>query len=161
MGSDCDSQLPPILTTDEQPMDLEFETATNEVKDQSSHMEDIQTVVEQSGYVPPFFIVAPPMFVFGVIVIRRRRTYAEAFPEEKQRYIPSKKCKREVPSQGHENDNANPFRCQLKRRVFSICLPSRPHCHLCYFCLQHRCAIQCPTRRVGYGERYPGQASHL
>ena len=108
MGSDCESQLPLILTTDEQPMDLEIDTATNEVKDQSSHMEDIQTVVEQSGYVPPFFIVAPPVFLFGVIVIRRRRTYAEAFPDEKQRYIPSKKCKCEVPSQGQENDNANP-----------------------------------------------------
>ena len=108
MGSDCDSRLPPILTTDEQSMDLQDETVTNEVKDQPSHMEDIQTVVEQLGYVPPFFIVAPPVFVFGVIVIRRRRTYSEGFPDEKQRYIPSKKCKREVPSQGQENDNANP-----------------------------------------------------
>jgi hypothetical protein len=93
-------------------MDLQIETATNEVKDQPSRMEDIQTVpkaaVKQSGYVPPFFIVAPPVFVFGAIVIGLRRTYSEAFPDEKQPYVPSKNAKREVLSQGEEIDNANP-----------------------------------------------------
>ena len=73
MGSDCDPQLPTILTTAEQPMDLQIETATNEVKNQTSRMEDIQTVpkatVKQSGYVPPFFIVTLPVSVFGAIVI--------------------------------------------------------------------------------------------
>jgi hypothetical protein len=124
MGSDCDSQLA-ILTTAENPvmrdatciplpllpMDLQIDSATNEVKDQPSDMEDIQTVpkaaVKQSGYVPPFFIVAPPLFVFGavVIVIGRRRTYSEAFPNEKQPSVPSKS---EILSQGEEIDNANP-----------------------------------------------------
>ena len=128
MGSDCDAQLPAALTTAEdhlmrdatvtplplQPMDLQVETATNEVKDQTSRMEDVQTVrkaaVKPSGYVPPFFIVAPPMFVFRATstIIGRRRTYSEAFSDEKQPYIPSKKPKREVPSQREESDNVNP-----------------------------------------------------
>jgi len=128
MDSDCDAQLPAALTTAEdhlmrdatvtplplQPMDLQVETATNEVNDQTSRMEDIQTVrkavVKPSGYVPPFFIVAPPVFVFRAtsIIIGRRRTYSEAFSDEKQPYTPSKKPKREVPSQREESDNVNP-----------------------------------------------------
>ena len=127
MGSDCDAQLPAALTTAEdhlmrdatvtplplQPMGLQIETATNEVNDQTSRMEDIQTVrkvaVKPSGYIPPFFIVAPPVFVFRAtsIIIGRRRTYSEAFSDEKQPYMPSKKPKREV-SQREESDNTNP-----------------------------------------------------
>ena len=128
MDSDCGAQLIGPFTTAEdhlmrdatvtplplQPMGLQIETTTNEVKDQTSRMEDIQTVrkaaVKPLGYVPPFFIVAPPVFVFRAtgIIIGRRRTYSEAFSDEKQRYIPSKKPKREVPSQREESDNANP-----------------------------------------------------
>jgi hypothetical protein len=44
----------------------------------------------------------------NLIIIGRRRTYSEAFSDEKQRYIPSKKPKREVPSQHEESDNADP-----------------------------------------------------
>ena len=126
MDSDCDAQPPGALTTAEdhlmrdatltplplQSMGLQIENATNEVKDQTSRMEDIQTIpkaaVKPSGYVPPFFIVAPPVFVFRATRIGRRRTYSEAFSDENQRYIPSKKPRREVPSQSEETDNAKP-----------------------------------------------------
>src|SRR5258708_39780612 len=78
MDSNCDTQLPAALTTAEdhlmrdatviplplQPMDLQTEAPTNEVNDQTSRMEDIQTIpkaaVNSSGYIPSFFIVAPP-----------------------------------------------------------------------------------------------------
>ena len=126
MGSDCDAQLPAALTVAEdhlmrdaivtplplQPTDLQTETPTNEVNDQTSRMEDIQTIpkaaVKPLGYVPPFFIVAPPVFVFRATRVGRRRTYSEAFSDEKQRYMPSKKPKHEVPSQREESDNAKP-----------------------------------------------------
>jgi hypothetical protein len=170
MDSNCDTQLPAALTTAEdhlmrdatvtpsplQPMDLQTETPINEVNDQTNRMEDIQTIpkaaVNPSGYIPSFFIVAPPLFVFrattsaklhpsgtpgarragrnqtsifsmatyrrsrrhktfmpqNLIIIGRRRTYSEAFSDEKQRYIPSKKPKREVPSQHEESDSDDP-----------------------------------------------------
>ena len=113
-----------------QPMVLQTETAANEVKEQISRMEDIQTVqkaaVKPSGYVPPFFIVAPPVFVFRATRIGRRRTYSEAFSDEKQRYIPSKKPKREVPSQSEENDNANPS-VASSRASSSVYVPPLVH----------------------------------
>ena len=145
MASDEDTQFPAMLITADdhlmrdltvtplplQPMDMQIETATNEVHDHTSRMEDIQTVpktaVKPLGYVPAFFIVAPPVFVFCATSIGRRRTYSEAFADGKQRYILSKKkAKREVPSQREESDDANPS-AAIHNAASSVYVPLPVH----------------------------------